>query len=54
MKRKVLTKIFVGLFIATCGITSVSAMHLKKEPVSIKVGSASASSDPTDYGMKAY
>ena len=30
MKRKVLTKIFVGLFIATCGITSVSAMHLKK------------------------
>ena len=53
-KRKVLTKIFVGLFIATCGITSVSAMHLKKEPVSIKVGSASASSDPTDYGMKAY
>lgn len=29
-------------------------MHLKKEPVSIKVGSASASSDPTDYGMKAY
>lgn len=29
-------------------------MHLKKEPVSIKVGSASASSDPTDYGVKAY
>ena len=38
MKRKVLTKVFVGLFIAICGITSVSAMHLKKEPVSIKVG----------------
>ena len=53
-KTKGLTKIFVGLFIATCGITSVSAIHLKKEPVSIKVGSASASSDPTDYGMKAY